>query len=384
MTETPKNTPGVRQGPGRQRPSYAFGGESGLRLFFSNLKEFLTERPAKGSPGNAAAFTFGGFGASFKENFKEWLRPLPPSARRLPNSELLVSSKSWFSAFFENVRDTIAPRKLPPLKVTSQPVAVPEIWSKNQQFTRVQALSFAFHVLVIVLIILPLLPEFMSPPTQAAVTSIPISPYLPLLKSGLKKSGGGGGRAGKQPTSRGKLPRFAKLQFTPPVEKPIPNPKIQMSATVVVPNITMANPNLPTTGDPLSKLINDSMGSGSGSGLGNGNGAGIGPGEGYGVGGGPPEAGQNGYSTPECLYCPDPTFSDAAFKLKIQGEVVLSVVIDTDGRAKDIHLSKGLGYGLDQIAIHYARDIYRFKPAVGPDGKPAAVHMLLELDFHIY
>lgn len=359
--------------------------ESRLSLFFSNLKEFLTERPAKTPPGRGyGAFTSAQFGASFTANLKEWLRPLPPSARRMKNSDLLVSSKSWFGSFFENVRDAIAPRRLPPLKVTSKPVAVPEIWTKNQQFTRVQAFSFAFHVLVIVLIILPLLPEFLSPPTQASVVTIPVSPYLPMLKMGLKRAGGGGGRSGVKPTTRGKLPKLAKEQFTPPIEKPIPNPKLQMTATVVVPNITMSNPNLPTTGDPLSKLINDSNGSGSGSGLGSGNGAGIGPGEGYGVGGGPPEAGQNGYSVPSCLYCPIPPFSDASFKLKITGVVVLDAIIDATGRATHVHVAKGLGYGLDESAVKYVRDIWRFKPAIGPDGRAAAVHMLVEVDFNIY
>jgi protein TonB len=364
---------------------YALGREPWLKLFLSNVREFLIERPVKMPAGRrSGAFTPVQFGSSFSDNFKEWLRPLPPSARRMPNSELLLSSKSWFAIFFENIRDAVAPRKLPPLKVTSRPVAVPEIWSKNQQFTRVQALSFAFHVLVIVLVILPLLPEFLSPPTQASVTSIPVSPYLPLLKMGIKKAGGGGGRAGVQPTSRGRLPEFAKNQFTPPLNKPIPNPKLPMAATVIVPDIHMTSPNLPTTGDPLANLVNDSSGSGSGSGLGSGNGAGIGPGEGYGIGGGPPEAGQNGYSYPSCLYCPTPPFSDASFKLKIQGAVVLDAIIGADGRASNIHLSKGLGYGLDESAIKYVRDIWRYKPALGPDGKPAAVHMLVEVDFNIY
>jgi protein TonB len=386
MTDIQKNVPDGRQKTNLGFARHAAGKEPWFGLFLSNLKEFLTERPAKPASGKASgAFAFGGFGASFKENFKEWLRPLPPSAKRLPNSDLLVSSKSWFTTFFENVRDTIAPRKLPPLKVTSQPVAVPEIWSKNQQFTRVQALSFAFHVLVIVLVILPLLPEFMSPPTQANnITPIDLSPYIQKLAMGSQRAGGGGGRIGKLPASRGRLPLFAKNQFTPPELKPIPNPKLPMTATVIVPNIHMPSPNLPTTGDPLAKLINDSAGNGSGTGLGGGNGAGIGPGEGYGVGGGPPEAGQNGYSIPSCLYCPTPPFSDASFKLKIQGVVVLDAIIGADGRATNVHLSKGLGYGLDESAIKYVRDIWRFKPAIGPDGKPSAVHMLVEVDFNIY
>ena len=66
------------------------------------------------------------------------------------------------ASLWQNLRDMISPPKLPPLNVTSKPVAVKEIWSKNTQFTRVQSLSIAFHILVLVLIIVPLLPQLMS------------------------------------------------------------------------------------------------------------------------------------------------------------------------------------------------------------------------------
>ncbi len=93
---------------------------------------------------------------------------------------------------WQNLRDMISPPKLPPLNVTSKPVAVKEIWSKNTQFTRVQSLSIAFHILVLVLIIVPLLPQLMSPGTTKAnakydITTI--SPYLPEARSRGEESG---------------------------------------------------------------------------------------------------------------------------------------------------------------------------------------------------
>lgn len=363
--------------------------ESWFALFLSNIKEFLTERPLKVPRGaGPSAFQPARFGSSMSDNFKELLRRLPASARRPSDSELLVTSQGWFASFWENIRDTVAPRKLPPLKVTSKPIAVPEIWTPNKQFTKVQALSLAFHVLVIVLIILPLLPEFMSPPMQANamnVTPLNVSPYLAKLKMGNKKAGGGGGRIGTAPATRGRLPNFSMDQLTPPEVKPPEHAKLQVEPTVMAPpNIRMPTPNLPNNGDPLSNLVNDSMGNGGGTGIGNGNGAGVGPGSQYGIGGGTPNAGENGYGTPICLYCPNPKYSDAGFKLKIQGVVVLDVIIGTDGRAHNIQVSKGLGYGLDEEAITAVRDIYRFKPSTGPDGQPAAVHMLFEIEFRLY
>ncbi len=363
--------------------------KSGFKVFWSNLKEFLNERPVKIPRGSEPSpFETGGFGSSFSENFKEFLRPLPPSARVKTDSEMLVSSKGWFASFWENIRDTVAPKKLPPLQTTSEPVDVPEIWSKNKQFTKVQALSVALHVVVIVLIVLPLLPEFMSPPTQAnnqPVQMIDLSPYLAKLKMGNKRAGGGGGRPDIAPPTRGRLPVFSMKQLAPPEVKPPEHAKLVTQASVMVPpNIHMPTPNLPMTGDPTSALVNDSMGNGAGSGMGSGNGSGIGSGSEYGVGGGPPMAGENGYGQPVCLYCPDPQYSDAGFKLKIQGEVVLDVVIGVDGRATSIHVVKGLGYGLDEEAVKSARDIWRFKPAAGPNGQPATVRMLIDIDFHLY
>lgn len=97
-----------------------------------------------------------------------------------------------------------------------------------------------------------------------------------------------------------------------------------------------------------------------------------------------PDAGKNGYSIAMCVRCPDPRYSDEGFKHRVQGAVVLMVVISADGRAHVLTVQRRLGYGLDQEAINAVQNIYRFKPAVGPDGKPAAVRMEIEVDFRLY
>lgn len=97
-----------------------------------------------------------------------------------------------------------------------------------------------------------------------------------------------------------------------------------------------------------------------------------------------PEAGKNGYTEPICVYCPNLQYSDRAFAKKEQGTVVLDVVIAPDGRAHSATILRGLSCGLNQVVIYSVENVYRFKPAVGPDGKPATVHMLMEMDFHLY
>jgi len=79
-----------------------------------------------------------------------------------------------------------------------------------------------------------------------------------------------------------------------------------------------------------------------------------------------------------------PQYSGPAFKKKIQGMVVLDVVILSNGLAGPIRVRKSLDPRLDQSAIRTIRDVWRFKPALGPDRKPATVQLLLEIDFHLY
>jgi TonB family protein len=369
--------------------------ESGLKSFISNLRDFLTERPAKIRGGTPTAFAKPSFGAGLGENLKELFRPAPHGAVK---SRLLVSRDAGFGGFWENLRDALFPPKLPPLEVSSKPVPVPEIWSKNTQFTRIQALSVTFHVVALVLIILPLLPGIITPGTTQAKTYVTdinvVSPYLPKLPPGNKKAGGGGGGGEHNPipASRGRLPKFDWTQYAAPAVKPPENPRLAMTPTVLgPPDLHLPSPNMANWGDPLSKVINDSsgpgsgggIGSGSGGGVGSGNGGGVGPGQDWGTGGGYPSAGNAGYGIPQCLYCPHPDFSDEAVKAKYQGTVTLIAIITTDGRATDIRVVKGLGLGLDEKAIEGVRT-WRFKPAFGPDGRPAAVRQIIEVQFRLY
>lgn len=371
---------------GRAAAPVAHG--SSLKSLLSNLKDFLTERPAKARPGAPTSFDMPGFGAGFGGNIKEFFRSGP---RGRVKSDLLVN---WDEepSLWQNIRDLIVPRKLPPLKTTSQPIAVPEIWSKNRQFSKVQLVSILVHVVAIALIVLGplLLPEWLSPYTTKAgpVDMTPIdttiSPYLHIIKPSTKRAGGGGGQHDLAPAAKGQAPKFSYTQISRPLVHPPLHPEIAVTPTIlgnpaiVVPNNLMKN-----WGDPLGKTNNDSMGNGRGNGVGNGNGNGLGPGEQYGTGGGTPTEGTGGYGYPVCLYCPRADYSDAAMKVKVQGVVVLEAVITADGRVTDVHVAKGLGFGLDEKAVEAVRT-WRLTPARGPDGKPAAVRAPIEVTFALY
>ena len=67
--------------------------------------------------------------------------------------------------------------------------------------------------------------------------------------------------------------------------------------------------------------------------------------------------------------------------MRIQGEVLLSVVFQASGQLRVLRVEVRLGHGLDEAAVRAAEQI-RFKPARRdgvPVDFPATVHMLFEL-----
>ncbi len=103
-------------------------------------------------------------------------------------------------------------------------------------------------------------------------------------------------------------------------------------------------------------------------------GGGIGSGAIYRVGG--------KVSAPKALYAPDPEYSNAAREAKLQGVVVLWLVVDKDGNPQRIRLQKKLGKGLDEKAIETVKH-WRFEPA-RMDGQPVAVMINIEINFRLY
>ncbi len=58
-----------------------------------------------------------------------------------------------------------------------------------------------------------------------------------------------------------------------------------------------------------------------------------------------------GMTMPVCVTCPLPLYTDEARKIKMQGTVTLRVLVGADGRAAQIRVARGVGYGLDERAV---------------------------------
>jgi len=93
-------------------------------------------------------------------------------------------------------------------------------------------------------------------------------------------------------------------------------------------------------------------------------------------------AGVNGVTSPRCAYCPNPSYSEEARVAKLQGSVILRVVVSATGQVENAVVLRGPGHGLDQKALEAVQS-WRFTPAVGPDGKPVACMVNIEMTFRI-
>jgi len=307
-----------------------------------------------------------------------------------PQAELnLLLPKSTFEqsllkSLLQNLNDFLFPKKQPPLVLQSKPIPVRDIWGfYNYKKNGVWG-STVVHVALLALIIgLTLLGRrvVQQVTKQQAITLVAPSdiPALPPSKT-QAGGGGGGGDRDKLQATKGRLPKLAMEQITPPmVVVRNEHPKLTAEPTVVVPpQIKLAMNNLPNLGDPMSKLpsgppsngtgTGGGIGSGSGGGVGSGEGPGVGPGRGGGIGGGVFRVG-GGVSAPKELYAPEPEYSEEARKAKYQGVVVLYVEVGPDGRTHNIKIVRSLGLGLDEKAMQAVSD-WKFEPAM-KDGASA-------------
>lgn len=244
-------------------------------------------------------------------------------------------------------------------------------------------LSLAGQALILALIVYFTSCVIRNPPT--GIGKIPGISELPIIFSGY--NGGGGGNHEKLPASRGNLPRARlEMQLVPPsVMRPIEMPKLPREETIMaVPDIKLAQGG--QIGDPnsaFSKWLSDGPG-GSG-GIGNSCCDGVGDSTGPHAGSGPPgvyPAGKMGVTVPEAIYSPEPSFSDEARKAKLQGTVVVLVVVGKDGHTHNLRVAQSLGMGLDEKAID-AVSHWRFKPAT-LNGQAVASLIAVQVDFHLY
>lgn len=305
-------------------------------------------------------------------------RLLAPAAVEIP----------WYVSIYRNVREMIRPEPLPPLELTSKPIAVKSIWGMYERDKRSNWYSLAIHCSVAVLLLTVLSAhEAIEKKIREDVHMLDpnIKPYEPPKKQ-TAQGGGGGGAKAPTPVTKGQLPKRTLKEFVPPQVVMNEHPKLAVAPSLI--DVPPQNVDINQYGDPLAHLGLPSngpssglgMGSGSGGGIGSGKGGGYGPGEGGGVGGGVYRVG-GGVSAPSVLYKVDPEYSEEARKAKYSGTVLISLIVDPQGKAQNIRVVRSLGLGLDEKAMEAVAK-WKFKPGM-KNGQAVAVQATIEVNFRL-
>jgi TonB family protein len=85
---------------------------------------------------------------------------------------------------------------------------------------------------------------------------------------------------------------------------------------------------------------------------------------------------------PACMKCPNPDYPEEARKNGREGVIAFLVTISDQGMAEQISLIKTFDAGLTVNAIQTIRG-WRFKPAIGPDGKPFPARVPVEVTYRL-
>lgn len=79
---------------------------------------------------------------------------------------------------------------------------------------------------------------------------------------------------------------------------------------------------------------------------------------------------------------PDPSYVEKARRAQLQGETVLSVVVNAEGSVERATVAKSLGLGLDENALRTVR-AWKFKPATR-HGTPVPVRLTVVISFRLF
>jgi TonB family protein len=77
-----------------------------------------------------------------------------------------------------------------------------------------------------------------------------------------------------------------------------------------------------------------------------------------------------------------PDYADRPRRKKIQGNVLLSMIVNADGSTRDIQVKQSLDKDLDKKAVECVKK-WKFEPAT-KDGQPVAMRMAVQVNFHLY
>jgi protein TonB len=306
-----------------------------------------------------------------------------PFLHHRPNSE------SWFTRVRENFRQVFAPTTLTPSASNGAPIHLLKL-DPTGKAGRAQTASLLTHAAIVV--------AFVLVAFQTHVTKRLVSPTINIVDGHLLFAppvdvasehpslghNAGGGENDPVAATHGFLAPRSSVQLAPPRLPDHATHILAVPATTLDENAPPMVPPVADLGLPWMAKDTNSAGPGKDGGLGSGNKGGMGDTSGSDAGEGESSAPYSrGMTMPVCVTCPYPVYTDEARHVKMQGTVTLRVLVGTDGRAAQIRVVRGVGYGLDERAVETVRG-WKFTPARDAARQPATVWVTIEVVFRLF
>ena len=295
-------------------------------------------------------------------------------------------SPGWSTRVRENLAQLIAPSGLMPSSSNGAPIHLLK-WNRTGKAGSAQTVSLLTHAGILAALVFLAHGQIRKiigdapflPPHETLTFERPADLTTQRNSLGLK---GGGGGANPIPATHGFLPAHSSMQLMSPRVPDNLNHQLPVEVTILdanAPPVVLSNNNV---GLPWMANETNSGGPGhKGSGAGDHGGAGDLDGRGDGWSDGGPSG--RGISTPVCVVCPYPVYTDEARQVKVQGIVTLRVLVGMDGKAAQIRVVRGVGYGLDERAIETVRG-WKFKAAHDAAGRNVSAWVIIETVFRLF
>ena len=302
------------------------------------------------------------------------------------------SQDSWFHRVAENLSRLTHSAKISPTSANGAPIHLLRLEGSGV-IRRAQSASLLTHALLItVLGYLAFHPatgvDRPDGPATPIGRTLSVPHDLLSLLRGLPPSAGKGDGSGHDllPTNSALLPPRSSIQLVKPMIPQLQHAEAPIPPTLLDPNAQPVLIFLENIGVPWTREKSDSSGIGRGNTMGDGekDGDSIGDKDGD-FAGNDPLNGINraGMVWAKCAYCPNPEYTEEGRKQKVQGSVLLEVLVGTDGKAARIRLIRGLGLGLDVRAAETVRG-WKFVPAHDASGKTVPTRVTIEAIFRLF
>jgi TonB family protein len=301
------------------------------------------------------------------------------------------NSGSWLKRVSENLQQVLHTGGICPTAANGAPLHFEPV-DLSARRGKAQTFSASVHAVVVAAL---LILAFVSPPVHRSPgPTIPLDsgknllPYLPrtVLPPSQESSAGhgAGGEDELLPARKGNLAPESSMPLAPPRLIHSENVALPAPPAVFDPNAPASVPTVTNLGLPWMDKDTDSAGPGRRHGFGSGNGDTMGDGNRNGAGEGDSEGPYvNAVWPVTCVYCPEPGYTEEARKAKLQGKMLLRVLVGPDGKAQKIEILQRLGMGLDERAEETVRS-WRFSPGRDAAKRPVSAWVTIETRFQLF